>query len=147
FSMAALLLVFGLVWYLAYAASVRRHQERKIAESEGRLRTLSTQLMAAQEDERRKLSRDLHDELGQVVTAVALDLKRAAQTGDGVKKAELIARALRGSELLLTDIQEISARIRPTILDDLGLKDAVQNLLGDYERHTGIVPQSELRFE
>jgi signal transduction histidine kinase len=147
FAVAALLLVFGLTWYLAYAAAVRRHQERQIVESESRLRKLSTQLMATQEQERRKLSRDLHDELGQVVTAISLGLQRAAQAGNAAKKDELIAQALRGTELLLTDIREISARIRPTILDDLGLKDAVQSLLGDFERHTGIVPQSELYFE
>jgi signal transduction histidine kinase len=147
FALAALLLVFHLAWYLAYAAAVRRHQERKIAASEARLRALSTQLIAAQEDERRKLSRDLHDELGQVVTAVALSLQRASQTSDGDKRTELLSRALQGTELLLADIQKIAARIRPTMLDDLGLKDAVQNLLGDYERHTGIVPRAALHFE
>src|SRR5205085_1745807 len=108
-----------------------RSQEWQIAESEARLRTLSTQLITAQEDERRRLSRDLHDELGQVVTAVTLDLQRAAQAGDPAKKDDLIGRALHRTECLLDRIHEISLQIRPTILDDLGLKDAVQNLLSD----------------
>ena len=42
---------------------------------------------------------------------------------------------------------EISARLRPTLLDDLGLKDAVQSLLSEYERRTGIVTRAELIFE
>lgn len=141
-----LLVLFALAWYLAYAGAQRRHQERQLADSEGRLRTLSTQLITAQEDERRKLSRDLHDELGQVVTAITLDLQRAAQSSDADKKGELIGRALQGAALLLKGIQEISASIRPTILDDLGLKDAVQNQLREFERHTGIVPRSKLEF-
>src|SRR5207244_5976849 len=99
--------------------------------------------ITAQADERRRLSRDLHDELGQVVTAVTLDLQRAAQAADGTKKDDLIQRGLHGATCLLDKIHEISLRIRPTLLDDLGLKDAVQSLLSDYERWTGIVSRAE----
>jgi signal transduction histidine kinase len=144
---AGLVLLFALAWYLAHAGALRRHQERQLAESEGRLRTLSTQLLTAQEDERRRLSRDLHDELGQLVTAVTLDLQRADRAGDREKTHELIARALRGTERLLASIQGIAARLRPTLLDDLGLKDAVQHLLSDHERRTGMAVHAELRFE
>jgi signal transduction histidine kinase len=142
-----LLLILVLAWYLAYAGALRRNQERQIADSEARLRTLSTRLITAQEDERRRLSRDLHDELGQIVTTVALDLQRAAQAPDQEKKAELIQRAFQETECLLDRIHEISSHLRPTLLDDLGLKDAVQNLLSEYEQRTGIIPRMELRFE
>jgi len=142
-----LFLLLILAWYLAKTGAVRRHQERHLAESEVRLRTLSTQLITAQEDERRRLSRDLHDELGQVVTAVTLDLQRAAQTTESTKKDGLIHMALLGANCLLDKIHEISLRIRPTVLDDLGLKDAVQSLLSDYERRTGITSQADLHFD
>jgi signal transduction histidine kinase len=142
-----LLILLIVAWYLAKAGAIRRTQERHLAESETRLRTLSTQLITAQEDERRRLSRDLHDELGQVVTAVTLDLQRAAQAGDNKKKDDLIHGALHGANCLLDKIHEISLRIRPTLLDDLGLKDAVQSLLSDYERRTGIVSRADLRFD
>ena len=65
------------------------------------LRSLSTQLLTVHEDERRSLSRDLHDELGQMVTSMSLDLQRAGQGGDLVRKNELIGRALRGAEAML----------------------------------------------
>src|SRR5205823_4728455 len=142
-----LLVLLGLAWYLAKASVLRRNHERRIGESETRLRALSTQLITAQEDERRRLSRDLHDELGQVVTSVTLDLQRAAQASDSTKKEDLIQRALHGTNCLLDKIHEISLRIRPTLLDDLGLKDAVQSLLSDYERRTGIVSRAELHFD
>src|SRR5262249_35975244 len=74
-----LVLVLVLAWYLARAAALRQSHEEQIAASETRLRALSTQLITAQEEERRRLSRDLHDELGQVMTAVTLDLQRCAQ--------------------------------------------------------------------
>src|SRR5438132_8958774 len=92
-----LMLLLILAWYVAKAGAVRRNQERHLAESEVRLRTLSTQLITAQEDERRRLSRDLHDELGQVVTVVTLDLQRAAQTAENTKKDDLIQRGLHGA--------------------------------------------------
>jgi signal transduction histidine kinase len=141
------LVLLPLTWYLAYVGSVRRAHERQLEESEARLRSLSAQLITAQEEERRGISRDLHDELGQVVTAITLDLQRAGQTSDPAKKAELIGRGLNGANCLLDRIHEISARVRPPMLDDLGLKDAVQCLLSDYERRTGVVPRAELRFE
>ncbi len=146
FSGAAAGLITVLGWYLAYVGALRRQQARHIAESEARLRTLSARLMTAQEDERRSISRDLHDEMGQLVTSVSLDLQRAAQA-EPAKKDELIARALRGTECLLERIHEVSARLRPTLLDDLGLKDAVQSLLGDFEHHTGVVPRADLRLD
>jgi len=103
--------------------------------------------MTAQEEERRGISRDLHDELGQVVTSVTLDLQRAAQAAEVAKKDELIERALLGTGCLLDRIHEISTRVRPPMLDDLGLKDAVQSLLSDYERRSGVVPRVELDFQ
>lgn len=141
-----LFLLLILTWHLAKAAELRRGHERHIAESEVRLRTLSTQLISAQEDERRRLSRDLHDELGQIVTAVSLDLQRAGQAPDHAKKYELINQASQGAACLLEKIHEISLRVRPTALDDLGLKDAVRSFLGDYERRTGIVTRNKLQF-
>jgi signal transduction histidine kinase len=141
------LVLFLLAWYLAYVGSLRRAHERQIEESEARLRTLSTQLITAQEEERRGISRDLHDELGQVVTSVTLDLQRAGQVADPAIKDDLIGRALRGAGCLLDRIHEISARVRPSMLDDLGLKAAVQSLLSGYERNTGVIPRVELGFE
>jgi len=142
-----LALVFGLAWYLGHTGAVRRAHERQLAESEARLRSLSAQLITAQEEERRHIARDLHDEMGQVVTAMTLDLQRAAHSQDREKKGELIGRALHGAERLLERIHEIAARVRPPLLDDLGLKDAVQSYLSDYEHRTGIAVRAHLHLD
>jgi signal transduction histidine kinase len=142
-----LVVLLLLAWYLAYVGTLRRDHEQRLAESEARLRTLSAQLMTAQEEERRGISRDLHDELGQVVTSMTLDLQRAGQATDTARKDELIGRALVGAGRLLDGIHEIAARIRPPMLDDLGLKDAVQSLLSDYEWRSGVAATLDLRFE
>src|SRR5262249_57582153 len=103
--------VVGGAWYVGDADALRRAHERRLADSEARLRTLSAQLMTAQEEERRSIARDLHDEMGQVVTAMTLDLQRAAQATDRDKKGDLIGRALHGAEHLLDRIHEIAARV------------------------------------
>jgi signal transduction histidine kinase len=139
-------LVLVLAWYLAYAGALRRDHERHLAESEARLRLLSTRLLTAQEDERRSLSRDLHDEMGQIVTSVILDLERAAHAPDRAREDGLVARALHGANCLLERMHEISTRLRPTLLDDLGLRDGVRDLLHDFEHRTGISTRAELQF-
>jgi signal transduction histidine kinase len=143
----ALLLLLGLAWYLGYVGALRREHERQLADSEGRLRTLSAQLITAQEEERRHIARDLHDEMGQVVTAMTLALQRAAHATDIDKKNDLIANSLKGAERLLHTIHEVVARVRPPLLDDLGLKDAVQSYLSDYEHRSGVPVRADLRFD
>jgi signal transduction histidine kinase len=142
-----LLLLLGLAWYLGYVGALRREHERQLADSEGRLRSLSAQLITAQEEERRNIARDLHDEMGQVVTAMTLALQRAAHAADIDKKNDLIANSLKGAERLLHTIHEVAARVRPPLLDDLGLKDAVQSYLSDYEHRSGVAVRTDLRFE
>jgi two-component system sensor histidine kinase UhpB len=147
FSGTALLLLLVLSWYLAHAGALRQNHEQQLEQSEARLRALSARLLTAQEEERRSLARDLHDELGQVVTTVTLNLQRAAQASERERKDELIGQALAGTSRVLDQIHEITARVRPTLLDDLGLKAAIQSFLGDYEARTGIAVRAELHLE
>jgi signal transduction histidine kinase len=141
-----LVLVFVLAWYAAYTWAVRSDHERHLADSEARLRAMNSRLLTAQEDERRSVSRDLHDEMGQVITSMILDLERAAQAGDRAREDGLISRALHGANCLLERMHEISTRLRPTLLDDLGLRDGLRDLLNDYERRTGITVRAELQL-
>jgi len=135
----ALAVLYGLSYVWARAAAARRDQEQRIADSEARLRLLSRQLLAAQEDERRSLSRLLHDELGQAVTAIGLDLKNAARhSGDPATRASL-ERASADTEGLLASLHEIATRVRPSVLDDLGLAEALESHVAEFEQRTGIV--------
>ena len=130
--------VAALLLYWAHAGEVRRYHEQRIAASEGRLRQLSSLLLAAQEDERRSLSRDLHDELGQQVTAIRLDLRLLEKKGGHVASEQLLRRAIEETDQLLQSIHAVATRVRPSVLDDLGLGDAVESLLAEYQQRTGI---------
>lgn len=140
-------LLVGLVGYLAHASAVRRRHERQIAESEARLRLLSTELLTTQEEERRNISRDLHDDLGQLVTAVGLNLSRAQQVADPLQKERCLAEAAAGVSTLMQRVREISARLRPRMLDELGLKETVQSFVAECRERLGLTVEADLRFD
>ncbi len=107
----------------------RKAAERRLAEYSARLGTLSRRVLAVQEDERRAVARELHDELGQVLTAVRLNLqtlrRRAAQPQLGAAFED----SLMLLESAIAEVRALSTRLRPTILDDLGLEAALRSHL------------------
>ena len=90
--------------------------------------------LAAQEGERRRIARELHDEVGQALTAAILQLDRAGRgTGsDGVAEARETVRTS------LEEVRGIARRLRPEALDDLGLRSALAALTNDTTRRTGL---------
>ncbi len=143
----AVLPVLILSAYWAYAGAAREEQARQIADSESRLRSLSKQLLEGQEQERRSISRDLHDELGQQATAVHLDLRSIERDPLSERTKTLLQRASDGVQNLLKSLHEMASRVRPSVLDDLGLRDAVDSFVAAYEERTGIKVDADLQFE
>jgi two-component system CheB/CheR fusion protein len=109
-------------------------KERRAAEE--RARRLVGQLVTAQEDERRRISRDLHDQLGQQLTALRLGLEalreRCGADGELCRGVdELRARAARLDE----EVDFLAWEMRPTSLDDLGLGAALDNYVAEWSKH------------
>lgn len=108
--------------------------------AQDQLRRLSGSIIANQEKERSAIARELHDELGQILTALRMDsvwiMKRMNETDP--KAAE---RALTMCSLIdktIEDVRSIAIRLRPGVLDDLGLVDALEWFTADFERRTEI---------
>ncbi len=141
---ALVIVMLSFVW--ARSRAMHDLHEQQIAASEGRLRELSKRLLAAQEDERRKLSRELHDELGQQVTAISLNLQMARKALVSSKPAASLQHAADETQSLLRTLHEIASRLRPSVLDDLGLRDAVTSHIAEYERRTGMEVKCDLEF-
>lgn len=139
------LTIFARFW--AHATVNREIQSRCIAESEERLRELSSRLLRIQEEERRAISREIHDELGQQVTAINLDLKLAARNLDSGEAKPHLERAIRENSQLLQSLHAFATRVRPAVLDDLGLHDAVESHLWEFEKRTKIKVDSTLDFQ
>ena len=93
--------------------------------------------LGAQESERQRIARELHDEVGQVLTAVVLRLDRLRRTIEPGQRAELeeTREAVRGS---IREVGAIARRLRPEALDDLGLPSALAELTNDVGRRAGL---------
>ena len=104
--------------------------DRKAAEEQ--LRGLSHRLVEAQENERRRVARELHDEVGQSLTALKLCLDGVLQSRSGTDGPELgVAREVL--QELMTRVRSMSLELRPTMLDDLGL---LPTLIWHFKRYT-----------
>jgi two-component system sensor histidine kinase UhpB len=99
--------------------------------------------LSAQETERRRIARELHDEVGQVLTAVLLQLDHLQRDLDVRQGGRLdeTREAVRGS---LQEVRAIASRLRPEALDDLGLKSALAALANDVARQTGLSVERSL---
>jgi PAS domain S-box-containing protein len=112
----------------------------ELKNTQDQLRRLSGSIMASQEKERTAIARELHDELGQVLTALRIDsvwLKERLKVTDTIASE----RALAMRDLIDKTIDEVrgmSTRLRPGVLDDLGLTEALEWYTTDFEKRTGI---------
>jgi PAS domain S-box-containing protein len=111
-----------------------------VKKAQDRLRRLSGSIMANQEKERSAIARELHDELGQVLTALRMEAvwiqKRLQKTDPQASE-----RALTMCQLIdknIEDVRGLAFRLRPGVLDDLGLVDALEWYTTDFERRTDI---------
>jgi signal transduction histidine kinase len=106
-------------------------------------RLASARLLAAQEAERRRIARALHDELGQLLTALQLTLRAALERQGGVETA--ITEALALADQAVQQTRDFSVDLCPVILDDLGLPPALRWLAERHERWTGIAVEEEIQ--
>ena len=102
-------------------------ERHKLANRSAQLEQLTRLLLHAQEDERRRIARELHDEAGQVLTAVKIELDLDGRT----EASEMVGRAL-------AQVRDLSNLLRPSVLDDLGLLPALRALVEDFSRRTRI---------
>jgi PAS domain S-box-containing protein len=118
----------------------RKQFEDALRAQQQELRELSARVVEAREEEKTRFARELHDELGQMLTALKMDvawLSERLPAGD----AALAARAAEMRDLLedtVSATRRISADLRPLMLDDLGLAEAAHWLTQDFARRSGI---------
>jgi len=108
--------------------------------AQDQLRRLSGSIMANQEKERGAIARELHDELGQVLTALRMDAVWIQEhlKGRDDRAAERALTMCRLIDKTIADVRNLAFRLRPGILDDLGLVDALELFTTDFEKRTEI---------
>ena len=102
--------------------------------------TSAARALSAQEAERRRIAQELHDEIGQSLTAVLLELKRAGDLAPEPLRADL-RHAQETTRESLDEVRRIARRLRPGVLDDLGLISALTALTTEFSTHTGLTVQ------
>jgi len=114
--------------------------DRKRAEET--LRSFSRQLIEAQEAERQQIARELHDQIGQVLTAVRINLQTVGNSSESEESGSLIAQGMGLIDAALEQVRNLSFELRPSLLDDLGLVAALRWYSDQYTQRTGIRTRS-----
>ena len=132
---------------------------REQAEGEQRssfkqLRALAARMQTAREEERARVAREIHDELGQALTAIKIDLtallpKVLADPGSNLQRQQTVFRLLDDA---IHSVQRIATDLRPGVLDDLGLMAAIEWAVDEFQTRTGIesnvsLPDADLALD
>ncbi len=117
----------------------RQRAEERLANSEAQLRELAARLVSVREEERKHMARELHDELGQSLTALKIDLRtlqrRLPNPADLPARLDAMLGLVDGT---IAATQRLATELRPGILDDLGLVPAIQWQVEEFGRRTGV---------
>ncbi len=127
----------------------RTEAQRKLHDSEKSLRQLSLRLLQTQDEERRRIGRDLHDSVGQYLVGLKMKvdlLKSSAERSQGANRDEL-AECSQLIEEAITEVRTISYLLYPPMLEELGLKSAVPWYLDGFTKRSGIKTTFEVSPE
>ncbi len=118
----------------------------ELKKSQQQLRSLSAYLESAREEEKKRIAREIHDELGHILTTLSLDLSwlrtRLSKDKEAMDVSSLMERTGAMSELIestVQTVQRISSELTPGILDHLGLSEAIKWQIDKYRKRTGIM--------
>lgn len=124
----------------------RKEAEQRLERSRRQLRALSARLASLREEERTRIAREIHDELGQLLTALKMDLrwmeKKIDEAGSNAALNPVLDKLVETGELAdktIEAVQKISSELRPGILDNLGLSAALTHEAGRFQERTGVV--------
>lgn len=102
------------------------------------LRALTARIEAIREDERTVIARDIHDQLGQALTALKLDLGWLSRRISDAELHGKLGEMARATDEIIRTVRRISADLRPSILDDIGLQAAIEWQAEEFEQRSGI---------
>jgi signal transduction histidine kinase len=138
----ALLLGIGVAgfafWHVGGLEGEIQWQRKSEAQNRQDLERLSARLVDAQEQERRSLARELHDEVGQALTAIKMEVGVALRAGVDSRGRASLEEARAIAESTLQSVRDLSQLLHPSTLDDFGLPETLAAYLRSYSKRTGI---------
>jgi signal transduction histidine kinase len=137
-----MLVAFGATRYAGGLEAEIRMRHAEDVERKRELERLSAKLVGAQEDERRTIARELHDEVGQALTAIKMGLSIAYRDlKDCGRPLYSLTEARSVTDGALQAVRDVSQLLHPTMLDDLGLTETLNWYLRGFARRTGILAE------
>jgi signal transduction histidine kinase len=143
FALALSLAIAGIAAIYAGRLEYRlRRQSKRNEQNAHELQRLSAQLIRAQEEERRTIARELHDEVGQVLTALKVELALAQRSTEAANgPAHMLDTVRSMTDGAIHTVRDLSRLLHPSVLDDLGLPAAVDAYLQGFSRRHGVKTQ------
>jgi PAS domain S-box-containing protein len=142
------------VLFISRDVSQREEAEKKIKDTSERLRKLALHLQNIREEERTLIAREIHDELGQMLTFLKIQITLIGKklTDNQQILKDKVDSSLKLIDDLIDTIQKISEKLRPTVLDELGIASAIDWQTKDFSERTGIncvceLPKDELPLD
>ncbi len=137
---AALLLAAGCLLYIFRIERQNNRRYQEVLKARGALEQLSARLVDAQEIERRTISRELHDQVGQTLNAVLVDAANLAKRiqADDTVSLRYLDNIRTFADSSVNSIRDIALLLRPSMLDDLGLIPALEWQAREVSRRSGI---------
>jgi signal transduction histidine kinase len=117
--------------------ALNRSLEAQVRTRTAELQALSMRILRVQEDERRTISRELHDHLGQMLTGLRFQLEAVRRDAGGPLQP-ILAETIGSTDEMIRYLREMTQQLRPRVLDDLGLAPALEWHLNLFQRQTGV---------
>lgn len=119
--------------------------ELQLSNTTNQLRDLAAHLQTVREEERMNIARDIHDDLGQQLTAIKIALFRLSDLlSDSENASGIVKEIIKMSGEAMNSVKDISARLRPAVLDDMGLVEAMRWLIEEFEGRYSLRVNAEL---
>lgn len=112
-----------------------RNEVTRLKETEQQLKNMMVQVMDVQEQERKRISRELHDGLGQSLFSLMIQLDRLSADHAHIEDLHILRQHV---STMMSDVRNMAWELRPSVLDDLGVEPAIKTYIDNYVEHFGI---------
>jgi len=125
----------------------RKKVEQELRNHQTQLEDLTAKLLTAQEEERKRIARDLHDDFTQQLAALTIDLQRQSllTSESGTPPASLLVQMGKKAEQLTTELQRLAHQLHPSLLEHVGLEAAIREYLDEFSTRNGLTTEIVVR--
>ena len=125
----------------------RKKVEQELRNHQTQLEDLTAKLLTAQEEERKRIARDLHDDFTQQLAALTIDLQRQSllASESGTPSASLLVQMGKKTEQLTTELQRLAHQLHPSLLEHVGLEAAIRECVDEFSIRNGLTTEMVVR--